>query len=198
MIEDALWLPESSRPGAASPPRALARARVLRLRPDVGVAVVALAVAWNLWHLRAELFGVTYLNDSSMHEQMVRFATTRFEGGHLPLTSWFPYLGLGSPQFLHYQSLPAMLTGLLGLVIGPNVAFRWTLYLLLSLWPGSIYLSSRLFGIGRPAAAVSAALAPFLMSRVGVGYEQGAYIWAVYGVWTQPQSTAWRPVSVRM
>ena len=28
--------------------------------------------------------------------------------GHLPLTGWFPYLGLGSPRFLRYQSLPAI------------------------------------------------------------------------------------------
>jgi hypothetical protein len=75
----------------------------------------------------AELLRVPYLNDSSMHAQMVRFATARFEAGHLPLTSWFPYLGLGSPQFLHYQSLPALLTGLLGVAIGPNQAFRWSL-----------------------------------------------------------------------
>ena len=35
----------------------------------------------------------------------------RIKEGHLPLTSWFPYLGLGSPQFLHYQSLPSMTPG---------------------------------------------------------------------------------------
>jgi len=89
--------------------------------------LVGLAVAWNLVSLRAETLGVSYLDDSSVHEQMVRFATQQFRAGHLPLTSWFPFLGLGSPQFLHYQSLPAMLTGLIGLVVAPDVAFRWTL-----------------------------------------------------------------------
>jgi hypothetical protein len=103
----------------------------------------------------------------------------------LPLTSWFPFLGEGSPQFLHYQSLPAILTGGLGLLIGPDAAFRWSLYLLLSLWPISIYLSARAFGAGRPAAAASAAMAPFLVSATGVGYEQGAYGWTGFGVWTQ-------------
>ena len=88
---------------------------------------MGLAVAWNLVSLRAETLGVSYLDDSSVHEQMVRFATQQFRAGHLPLTSWFPFLGLGSPQFLHYQSLPAMLTGLIGLVVAPDVAFRWTL-----------------------------------------------------------------------
>jgi len=173
MLEGAPRLADPAAPSADCPVRPRAHRR-----PHIGVVVVALAVGWNLWHLSAELLRVPYLNDSSMHEQMVRFATGRFETGHLPLTSWFPYLGLGSPQFLHYQSLPALLTGLLGVAIGPNQAFRWSLYLLLSLWPLSVYLAARLFGIGRSAAAISAALPPFLLSPVGVGYEQRAYIWA--------------------
>jgi hypothetical protein len=142
-------------------------------------------VTWNLVSLRAETLAVAYLDDSSVHEQMVRFATQQFRGGHLPLTSWFPFLGLGSPQFLHYQSLPAMLTGLIGLTIAPDTAFRWTLYLLLSCWPVSVYLSARLFGAPRPAAGASAAMAPFLVSATGIGYEQHAYVWTGFGVWTQ-------------
>ena len=147
--------------------------------------IVCAAVAWNLVSLRSETLGVAYLDDSSVHEQMVRLATEQLRGGHLPLTSWFPYLGLGSPQFLHYQSLPSMVTGLIGLAIGPDTAFRWTLYLLLSLWPVSVYLGARLFGAGRPAAAAAAAMSPFLVSATGIGYEQNAYIWTGFGVWTQ-------------
>ena len=148
-------------------------------------SIVAAAAGWNLVNLRALTLNVPYFNDSTMHEQMVRFATARLRAGHLPLTSWFPFLGEGSPQFLHYQSLPAILTGLAGLAVGPDVAFRWSLYLLLSLWPISVYLSACAFGTGRPAAAASAAMAPFLVSATGVGYEQGAYVWTGYGVWTQ-------------
>ncbi|HWF26339.1 MAG TPA: hypothetical protein VG275_12865 [Solirubrobacteraceae bacterium] len=147
--------------------------------------LVAAAVVWSLVSLRAETLGVSYLDDSSLHEQMVRFATHQFASGHLPLTSWFPFIGLGSPQFLHYQSLPAMLTGVVGLVVGPDVAFRWSLYLLLSLWPVSIYLAARLFGAGRSAAATSAAMSPFLVSTTGIGFEQHAYLWVGFGVWTQ-------------
>jgi hypothetical protein len=148
-------------------------------------AVVAAAVGWGLVSLRALTLPVTYLDDSSLHEQMVRFATTQLRAGHQPLTSWFPFLGAGSPQFLHYQSLPAMITGVAGLAVGPDVAFRWSLYLLLALWPISVYLAARAFGAGRPAAAASAAMAPFLVSAAGVGYEQQAYLWTGFGVWTQ-------------
>jgi hypothetical protein len=147
--------------------------------------LLAAAVGWNLVSLRGLTIGVPYLNDSSMHEQMVRFASSQLRAGHLPLTSWFPFLGEGSPQFLHYQSLPAILTGAAGLLTGPDLAFRWSLYLLLSLWPVSVYLSAGAFGAGRPAAAASAAMAPFLVSAAGVGYEQHAYVWAGFGVWTQ-------------
>ena len=167
-------------------------ARLAARPPDGGRAavwwpwsVVAAAVGWNLVNLRALTLEVAYGDDSSMHEQMVRFATAQLRAGHLPLTSWFPFLGEGSPQFLHYQSLPAMLTGALGLLTGPDVAFRRTLYLLLSLWPVSVYLAARAFGAGAAAAAASAVMAPFLMSVTGVGYEPQAYVWKGYGVWTQ-------------
>jgi hypothetical protein len=149
------------------------------------VVAVLGAVAWNCWAWHAELTGVPYLDDSSVHEQMVRMASSRISAGHLPLTSWFPYLGLGSPQFLHYQGLPSMLTGTLGLAIGADNAFRWTLYLLLALWPIPVFVSARLLGLSRAGAAVAAALSPFLSSALGVGYEPKAYIWIGYGVWAQ-------------
>jgi hypothetical protein len=147
--------------------------------------VVTLASVWGLWNLRAELTAVPYLDDSSVHQQMVRFAAARIAQGHLPLTSWFPYLGLGSPHFLHYQSLPSMVDGLIGNLADPNTVFRWSLYLLWALWPLSIYWCARLFRLSRWTAASAAAVAPFLVSVAGVGYETSAYVWAGYGVWTQ-------------
>jgi hypothetical protein len=147
--------------------------------------VVGLAVAWGLWELRPELRAVPYLDDSSIHQQMVRFASSRISQGHLPLTSWFPYLGLGSPQYLHYQSLPSMTAGLIGSFTNPDAAFRWSLYLLLALWPVTVYWSGRLFHLSRWTAASAAAIAPFLVSAAGIGYETKAYVWVGYGVWTQ-------------
>jgi hypothetical protein len=147
--------------------------------------LVALALAWGLWELRPELRAVPYLDDSSIHEQMVRFAAYRIKNGHLPLTSWFPDLGLGSPQYLHYQSLPSMVSGLIGTVIHPDTVFRWSMYLLLALWPLTIYWCGRLFGLSRWTAASAAAVSPFLASAAGIGYETKAYVWVGYGVWTQ-------------
>ena len=147
--------------------------------------LVLVAVVWGLVELRPELTAVPYLDDSSIHQQMVRFASTRISQGHLPLTSWYPYLGLGSPQFLHYQSLPSMITGVFGTFMDPDTAFRWSLYLLLALWPLAIYWAARLFGLGRWTAGAAALVSPLLQSAAGIGYEDMAYIWRGYGVWTQ-------------
>jgi hypothetical protein len=70
-------------------------------------------------------------------------------------------------------------------VVDPDTVFRWSLYLLLALWPITVYWSGRLFGLSRWTAASAAAVAPFLASAAGIGYETKAYVWVGYGVWTQ-------------
>ncbi|HLI44504.1 MAG TPA: hypothetical protein VKU92_08540 [Acidimicrobiales bacterium] len=139
----------------------------------------------DLVQLLPETAVVAYPNDSAMHSEMVWFAAERLAAGHLPLNGWFPFLNVGSPQFLHYQSLPAMLTGAVGLALGPYRAFAWSTYLLLATWPLSVYLSARLFRLGRWAASAAAVMSPFLVSAPGLGYEQSSYLWIGYGLWTQ-------------
>ena len=70
-------------------------------------------------------------------------------------------------------------------MIDPDTVFRWSLYLLLALWPLAVYCGARLFGLGRWTAAAAAAVAPLLASTAGIGYETKAYVWVGYGVWTQ-------------
>jgi hypothetical protein len=52
--------------------------------------LLALALAWGLWELRPELRAVPYLDDSSLHDQMVRAAAARISQGHRPAGAWWP------------------------------------------------------------------------------------------------------------
>lgn len=149
------------------------------------LGIVAVAVGFNLWVLRAEILPVLNLNDSSVHLSMVRWALQRIREGHLPFDGWYPYLGLGSSLFHHYQSLPHILTAGIGLAIGPDRAFFGTLYLLLASWPISVYLGARLLGWERWVAAAAAVISPLLVSTPGYGYEHGSYTWRGLGVWSQ-------------
>ena len=99
-----------------------------------------------MWILRVQLRAVSYPNDLATHTQMVTVAKDILSTGKFPLDQWYPYLSLGSPFFVQYQSFSAILTGALGKVIGVHPAFVGTLYLLLALWPICIYLSARLLG----------------------------------------------------
>jgi hypothetical protein len=134
---------------------------------------------------RAETSVVSYLNDEAFHLGMVDFASSLLRMGRDPLSSWYPLLNLGSPEFLHYQGLPAIVTGAVGIVTGDARAFAWSKYLLLASWPISMYFGSRLLGWSRWTAAAVACASPLIMDAAGVGYGYGSYLWIGWGVWTQ-------------
>ncbi|MDP9331671.1 MAG: hypothetical protein M3P11_13690 [Actinomycetota bacterium] len=146
--------------------------------------VVALPVLFGLIALWPEQKSVWYLNDVTVHQSMVRWAADRMRDGHLPFDGWYPYLSLGASRFHHYQSLPHILTATLSLAFG-DATFRWSLYLLLALWPISVYLGARLLGLGAWPAAAAALISPFLSSAPGLGYEWSSYVWRGSGTWAQ-------------
>ncbi|MGC2174148.1 MAG: hypothetical protein WA614_01650, partial [Acidimicrobiales bacterium] len=91
--------------------------------------LVGISVAYNLWGLRTLALSVAYPNDMAMHLQMITIAKDILSTGKFPLGQWYPYLSLGSPFFVQYQSFSAILTGALGEVIGVHHAIAFTLYL---------------------------------------------------------------------
>ena len=143
--------------------------------------------AFGLWILHSETRPAANLNDSAFHLQMVRWASTQIHEGRIPLDGWFPDLTLGSSFFHHYQSLAETLTAYTAVATGVSdqTAYLWFLYLLLALWPLSIYWSARLLGWARWTAAAAAAVSPLLVSAGGYGYEHGSYTWQGYGVYSQ-------------
>lgn len=149
------------------------------------LALVVGTCAVSLVILRPELVQVPYLNDSAVHEEMVRFALVKIRHGHFPPDSWFPFLNLGSPQYLQYQSLAAILTAVAAWAIGVGRAFTLSSWLLVGCWPLCIYAAARVFGLRRRAALAAAMLSPFVSSFTGVGYEQISYLWSGYGLWSQ-------------
>lgn len=159
--------------------------RSRRVLATIPYLLVAGVVAFNLVNLRAQSTPVAYLNDAAMHSEMVRFATAQLRAGHLPLTAWFPFLGEGSPHFLHYQSLGAMLTGAIGLAVGPDHAFSWVSYLVLASWPVSVFCGARLAGFDPFESSLAAVVSPLVFSVTGIGYEQRTYLWTGYGLWAQ-------------
>jgi hypothetical protein len=148
------------------------------------LALVGVAVLFNLWTLRAEVRDVWFLNDAGIHASMVRWVAQRIGSGHLPFDGWYPYLSLGASRFHHYQSLPHILTGALSTITGAGT-FRWSLYLLLSTWPVAVYCGGRLFDLDPWAAAAAALVSPLVVSAPALGFEWSSYVWRGSGTWAQ-------------
>jgi len=148
------------------------------------VSVLA-AVLFNLLTLAKEKLVVFYPNDNGMHLQMTSFAGTLLGQHQSPFDHWYPFLSLGSPFFVDYQSFSAALIGAVGHLVSTKQAFAWSLYLLLALWPLCVYWSTRLLGWSRTIAAAAAVFAPLLFSITGHGFEYKSYLWVGNGLWSQ-------------
>ena len=59
------------------------------------LSMVLIVVAAEMWQLRAQVSPVAYGNDSSVHEQMVRFATDEITHGRHPCRPGFRSLAWG-------------------------------------------------------------------------------------------------------
>jgi hypothetical protein len=161
---------------------ALAGLRWRRLAPG---GLVGIPVVFNLWVLRAETTQVHNLNDSALHLALTRWARNKIDQGKLPLDGWVPYLSLGSPQFHHYQTLSHVVTAYASTFLGLATTYSWGLYLLLALWPVSVYMGTRLLGWDRWIAATAALVSPLLVSVSGYGFEHSSYTWRGLGMWPQ-------------
>jgi|GEM_PF-442411 len=149
--------------------------------------IVGIVCMFCLLALQGETRSARTLNDTTFHLQMIRWARRQLESGRLPLDGWFPDLTLGSSFFHHYQSLPYTVTAIIGrtLHMSTSSIYLWLVYLLVSLWPISVYLSGRLLGFGRWGAAAAAVVSPLIMSVPGYGYEHSSYTFQGWGVYTQ-------------
>ena len=178
------------------------------MRPSLAVfaplLLVAIAIAFNLFVLRAEVRGVAAPNDTGVHISMVHWAEQRLSHGQLVFDGWYPRLSFGVAQFHHYQSLAPIVGGAIAIIFGAARTVAWSNYLLVSLWPLCIYWAVRLFGFHRWIAGITALVSPLVSSVTLYGFEHGSFQWrgngiwtALWGMWLLPLALAfsWRAVS---
>lgn len=152
--------------------------------------LLLLAVLFNLYHLYPETAGqAPLLNDGVLHRLALEQTATALAAGRNPTDFWLAQIGLGYPLFHHYQHLaylpPALLYLASGRVLPLPALYAWTVYLLLSFFPLSIFWSMRRFGLD-PLPAALAGLAASLLATDGLfGFEYGSYVWRGSGLYTQ-------------
>jgi hypothetical protein len=158
--------------------------------PLVAALLLLFAVAWNLVRLWPEVsVRVPPLNDGVLHLAALRQSAAALASGRDPTDAWLPGIALGYPLGHHYQHLPYLLPAALYALSRGTIPlfdlFNWTRYLLLSLYPLSIYAAMRRLGFGALVAAFGGLAAPLLATDGLYGLDMNSYLWQGYGMYTQ-------------
>src|SRR2546425_2953339 len=123
--------------------------------------LVLAAIVFNLTQLYSEVaINVPALNDNVLHLANLQSVIQALRAGRDPTDTWLAIITLGYPLFHYYQHLPYLPPALLVLISGgalsAAVALHWFNYLLLSLFPVSVYWAMRRFGFARLPSAFGA------------------------------------------
>ena len=156
----------------------------------ISLFVVLFAVAFNLYRLYPEVAGdVRYGNDMVMHLVMVDAVVEAIHQGLEFTDPWQGTMGMGFPLFHYYQHLPHItiaIVHVLTLGVFPLAEMlRWTTYLLLSLFPLSIYWSLGRFGFDRITSAMGGLVASLSATNSIYGFGFASYVFSGYGLYTQ-------------
>ncbi|HTE86196.1 MAG TPA: YfhO family protein, partial [Dehalococcoidia bacterium] len=170
--------------------RLLTAARALASERAISYALVLVAIIFDLYFLHPEVATlVPRLNDGVMHLLGVQRALSALKAGQDPTDPWFAPMVLGYPLFHYYQHLPYVLPAVLSFLLheplSAPVLFSWTSYLLLSLFPVSIYWSMRKLGFSYLQSGFAGLAAPLIATNGLFGFDLESYTWAGYGLYTQ-------------
>ena len=137
-------------------------------RAETLIVICALlgAIGFNLWQLFPETTGGTMTGaDSLFHLLLAESAVDAITHGR-DITDPWQSMSLGFPVFHHYQHLPHVALALIHVVSFEIFSLidmmRWSTYLLLSLFPLSIFWSLRRFSFDPLTCAMGAVLASLI------------------------------------
>ncbi len=128
-------------------------------------------------------------NDQIFHYLFIERANQALAAGDNPFDHWLPELEGGFPQFLYYQNLPHLTVVAVHHLAFEQISLTTTLnlarYLLMVLFPLTVYWSMRRMEFSSVAAAVGAAFCSTISSRIEYGFDYQSYIWLGYGMFPQ-------------
>ena len=180
----------------------LDRLRQYRVRePFVVVFVLFIAVAFNLIHLYSGFaVDVSAGTDFVLHTLLSEAVVEAINNGNNFTDPWQSSMGMGHPVSHYYQQLPHVTVGLIHVltleVFPVSDIVVWTTYVLLSIFPLSVYWSLRRFGFDRLSSAFGGLVASLVATNAISGFSYSSYIVGVQGLYTQLWAMALMPLAL--
>lgn len=148
------------------------------------------AVAFNLIYLYSSFsIEVSTGTDMVLHTILSEAAAEAISTGQNLTDPWLGSMGMGHPMFHYYQHLPHIAIGLFHVVTFEAFAVAdlvsWSTYLLISIFPLSIYWSLRRFGFDQLSSAMGGLVASLVATPGISGFGYSSYIGSAQGLYTQ-------------
>ena len=162
-----------------------------RLRePYIVVCLLFAAVAFNLIFLYSSFSVDTSTGtDLLLHTILVESVIDAVNNGQNFLDPWQGSMGMGHPMFHYYQHLPHVALGLFQVltfgVFPADGLVNWSAYLLISIFPLSIYWSLRRFGFDQISSAMGGLVASLVATAGTQGFDYISYVGGAQGLYTQ-------------
>ena len=169
----------------------------------ISFCLVLVAVAFNLYHLYPEVAGdIVSGNDSVFHLLMVQMAAEAIAQGRDFTDPWQGSMGMGYPMFHHYHHLPHVTIALVHVLtleaFSLPAMFNWSMYLLLSFFPLSIYWAMRQFGFDGMPAAMGGLVTPLVTTSGILGFGFPSYVFQGWGVHAQRWAMVFLPPALAL
>lgn len=163
--------------------------------------LVSTAILLNLVFLFPETTAKSELNDNVFAFVLVSQMNKAWDAGHCPLSlvsclstltdHWVSTFALGFPLPHYYQHLPHLAVVIFYRLLSPLTqvtlwtVFEWLKYLLLALFPLSVYYGAKKLELPPLAAGFAALLSPLVSTQYLYGTDFNAVLWRGSGMYTQ-------------
>jgi hypothetical protein len=153
-------------------------------------AIVAVVVLCNAAALAPELdVARVDLNDNVFHYTIASRLVERIAAHRQALDFWMPEWSFGYPVVRDYQPLAHWLVALAHFATFQqfpfDALFAFVRWLLLAIFPLTVYAACRWSGMRPLTSAAAALLAPLIAATNFYGIDYGSYVWRGNGLFTQ-------------
>ena len=171
-----------------------------KTQKGIALSLLFFAIVFNAVFLWPELTISNFsLNDEVLHLSSVQQAVSVLKAGQDPTDFWLPQIGLGFPFFEYYQHFPQLVLTIIKFIFSSAslfFLFNISRYLLLVLFPLSIFLAMRRMEFDYLAAGIGAFISSLLSTEALYGLDYGSYIWRGSGLYTQLWAMFFLPLAL--
>lgn len=188
-----------------------------RFLPSIGICLLIFSIGFNLWVFRTETTAAIDPNDNTFQfalvdrtNQIWDFAQQKCSGIFRPFCMvshladhWVPNWAEGYNLPYYYSHVPQILIVASWRLTAPFIPdvslftyYHWVIYLLLCLFPLSVFIALRVIRLPPVVAGVGAVIAAHLSTDGLYGLDPASFLWRGYGLSSQLFAMAWLPLAL--